>query len=35
MGVGSDVLKRFVFTVDYAAGVLWVESRGETEGGVP
>jgi hypothetical protein len=25
LGVGSDVLRDFVFTVDYAAGLLWVE----------
>lgn len=26
-GVGSDILSRFVWTVDYDAGVLWVPSR--------
>jgi hypothetical protein len=25
LGVGSDVLARFVITVDYAAGLLWIE----------
>jgi hypothetical protein len=24
VGVGSDLLSRFVWTVDYAAGVLWI-----------
>lgn len=25
LGIGSDVLRGFIFTVDYAAGLLWVE----------
>lgn len=28
-GVGSDVLSSFVWTVDYEAGMVWVEDRGE------
>ena len=27
VGVGSDILSRFVWTVDYEAGVLWIPAR--------